>query len=140
MPNLDTRLTCIRDLCSASLCGLEKREDELTGLTSSEELSEDQPSLGDKLWLEVIEPYAQPNESEALLEVARLLDDVLEAILSISDHLGNLLKDRGTGSWGEIARHAQHIRDHFDYAEDALVSIIRPAEEYDNNIKVPDDL
>jgi hypothetical protein len=129
MPNLDTRLKCIRDLCSASNYGLNKRDENSSGSSILTKSNKKQSSPGAELWLEIIKKYAQPTKPGILLEVARLIDDILESMLCISNNLDNFFIRKETTSWDEIVRHSNHIKDHFDFAEDALIATMRPAEK-----------
>ena len=127
MPNLDTRLNTIRDLCSASRYGLIWRAERSPDLGLQSQPHEPSNTPGEAFWVELLEPYAEPGEYKDLVEAARLIDDVLEAILDIGKNLKEIFDGGNLGSWNEIARHADHIRDHFDYAEESLISIMKPA-------------
>jgi hypothetical protein len=125
MPNIDTRLRTIRDLCSASNYGLQKRSEEFPDNTPVDSKSLEGIPLGEGFWLETLRPYLDTANHKDSLEVARLLDDVLESVIIISENLNSLLKGSVAGSWNETYRQTSHIRDHFDYAEDSLISCIR---------------
>lgn len=124
-PNIDTRLRCIRDLCSASVYALMKRAEE-SDSSASILMHNTSKSIDEKTWMEIFKHYTKP---EYCVELARLLDDILEAILSISDILSGFLTNGEKADWNELSRHIMHIKDHCDYAEDIIISCIVPAEE-----------
>jgi hypothetical protein len=127
-PNLHTRLRYIRDLCSASGYGLQERA--LRSNRPSTESSNDAVETpGERAWANLIATHASSRDEKCIEEVARLLDDVLEAMIRIVANLRGLASGLSWGSWSEVDRHICHIRDHFDYAEDMVLDCIQPAKE-----------
>lgn len=118
-PNIDTRLKCIRDLCSASIYGLKKRSQ-----GEADQDVEYSAGPGQEYWIKIIEAYTNTDTQNNTIEAAKLLDDLLESMIAIAHTLSGIF-DHGNGSWNEAYRHAKHIRDHYDYAEDFIISCLR---------------
>jgi len=125
--NLYTRMRCVRDLCSSALFAVgiqERRSSAVIDLDVAIEPSK--PLM--QLWREVILKHANAIEPEAVKEVTELFDDVFESLGAVAELL-RAVRRKGSPGWGEISRHIQHIRDHFDYAEHALIHALRKAED-----------
>jgi hypothetical protein len=124
-PNIDTRLKFMRDLISASNRATYTR----ASLTHE---AEDLPgvSVVGIDWLESISPHVEQHDESVLTEVLELINETLEALLSIAMMLNTSNLDSVSKEvWREIHRHVVHIRDHYDYAETYIIDMLRPAEE-----------
>jgi hypothetical protein len=82
-------------------------------------------NFGEDFWLEKLGPYLDVTNNECIVEVARLLDDVLESVVIMSGNIENVLKGNNKSSWTELYRQASHVKDHFDYAEHYVISCVR---------------
>jgi hypothetical protein len=126
-PNLYTRLKCVRDLFSASSYALREK-----CLQDAAILSDNNPvavaTPGELQWIALMARHTCARDEECVREVARLLDDSLEAMIAIASNLRGVstLPPR-SGSRNEVYRHVCHVRDHFDYAEDMLLACICPS-------------
>lgn len=127
-PNLDTRLKYIRDMCGAAVYGINRHALESVELQYKIEV-EETSTPGELAWVKLLREGTSIQESETLREMARLLDDILESILGISQNLSGIKGKAGPLFWNEIYRHAVHVRDHYDYAEDKVISSMRPSSE-----------
>jgi hypothetical protein len=120
MPNIDTRLKCIRDLCSSTVYALQKRAEE----DVQHSQVDSQTHLGQNYWVSILKPHTNYTNSADIVEAARLLDDLLESMIIVSETLHNLF-NVNKGSWNEVYRHVRHIIDHYDYAEEFIISCLR---------------
>ncbi len=125
--NLYTRIRCVRDLCSSALFAVGIHERKYTAAIDSGVTMEPAKPLM-QLWSDVIHNHANAIEPETVKEVAQLCDDVFESLLCVVEWL-KASRGKDPRAWGEISRHIQHIRDHFDYAEHALIHSLRKSEE-----------
>ncbi len=122
-PNLNTRLRYIRDLCSAStyffkMKGRNSSDHSLDPVTMVQ-------TPGEKVWSAWL--ANEVPESANVQELARLLDDVLEAMLCVYYNL-LLLEDHDQEAiFDEVHRHLTHVVGHFDYAEEFLIEAMHPA-------------
>jgi hypothetical protein len=128
-PNLYTRMKCVRDLCSAAVWPISLRnENSLAGLQAKSTSHCVMPSA--ELWHRIIARFANTSAPDAVSEISALMDDTMESLLCISELLRH--RDRNDSyQWTEIQRHTEHVRDHFDYAEETLIASLRPANEGD---------
>lgn len=128
-PNIDNWLKYIRDLCSASEYCIRWRPSSNRMKNECKRRIKEIPeiSIGEEIWSNIITPYIrQLKEKIALIEISRLLDDMLEALLSIALLLKNIsIEDLSEEIWDEIHRHIMHIRDHYDYAEEFVIDVLR---------------
>jgi hypothetical protein len=129
-PNLDTRLRCIRDLCSASVYSLRVKAFHSNGATP-QSCTDDVETPGEHEWVQLISSYACSGDDKAIVETSRLLDDLFEGMVHIARNLRRLAEGMAAGSWNEVYRSACHIRDHCDYAEEMVVACICRAKDED---------
>lgn len=132
-PNIETRLRCIRDYCSAAEYALRIRSEGACDSERCPSVLDAGEGVGEETWLKYIAPHIN-STPDGIMEVARLLDDVLESTISIFRYIeqiieGHVKKPHEACCWEEIHRHAWHIQYHFDYAEEALISCLRVASE-----------
>ncbi len=125
--NLYTRMRCVRDLCSSALFAVGIHELRSSAAIDSDFAIEPAKPLI-LLWSDLIHNHANAMEPETVKEVAQLCDDVFESLFCAVEWL-KASRRKDPGAWGEISRHIQHIRDHFDYAEHALIHSLRKSEE-----------
>ncbi len=123
--NLDTRLKFIRDLCSALIGLMNKNKNE------SSEASRLPVDIiqtpGEEIWVTLIGGYiAKPDNSQ---EIGQLLDDILEAMLGISQELSIMLDQDEKTNWGEIKRLLTHVVDHFDHTEEMLIESMQHSKD-----------
>jgi hypothetical protein len=120
-------LKCIRDLCSASDFALEARS-----LNDREGLVPDSPehidTPGGLYWANLIPGYVRLRAEKSIVEVARLLDELLEEVVRIARAIVSLGTAPSSCPWKEMHRAVRHIRDHFDFAEEMVIDCVRPAE------------
>jgi hypothetical protein len=64
---------------------------------------------------------------QTVVEVSRLLDDVLEAASRIAWIINKGAFD-DSRLWHEVAREVNHIRDHYDCVEEIVLDCLRPAD------------
>jgi hypothetical protein len=126
-PNIETRLKCIRDLCSASIFALEDRSANLEVQVG--DVMEPIETPGVSYWCGLLSTCFPQKDNQAVTEVARLLDDVFSELVRITICLQVLAEENRPDIWPEIWRAASHIRDHFDYAEEIVIDSIVAAEE-----------
>ena len=124
-PNLDTSLTYIRDLLSASKYGLRLRIGETKATLPYTNIS----GPGEKYWLNKIEDISNIKGKRKLGEMTHFLDDIFVSICAISIHLKERNDEKSKFHWNEIYRHVCHIVDHYDYARDVLIESINPAND-----------
>ena len=123
-PNIDTRLKYIRDLVSASKYVLKKKSEKNPQNEYENSISND-VQMGEFFWYSLLKPYLGTTDTNDLLELSRLLDDIFESMIVISDGINSFFDKKHKNPWNEILRQIEHIRDHFDYAETHLISCLQ---------------
>jgi hypothetical protein len=126
-PNLHTRMRCVRDLCSAAVWPISLRDEQSLG-DRHDEPTADSVKPTAEFWRRIIAQFANTSQPGAVSELSALLDDTMESLISISQLLKNCELNGGY-EWAEIQRQTEHVRDHFDYAEEMLIASLWPASE-----------
>ncbi len=126
-PNLDTRMRCVRDLCSAASFAINLRA-QGAGREPEPRWSVAPPKIAKQIWHAIVRQHANAADARSVSEVIHLLDDAFESLLCVSECLKEAGR-RNRRAWGEISRHITHVRDHFDYAEQALISSMKRGRE-----------
>jgi len=122
-PNLYTKLRYIRDLCSAADYGLDKLSGDYHEI-DFDIVDKEVKTHGEQKWKAIIFKYVM-DKTNNILEVARLLDDIYGSVQNICGCLDKINGNKTKSYWNEIHREVCHIKDHFDYAEDALLNIMQ---------------
>ena len=126
-PNAYTMIKCVRDLCSAALWAASVQEHQSRKCSARKRPLYPRQPLA-RLWRDIVRKHANQVERETAAEAAQLLDDMFESLLCIAEWL-RMAKPIGRCAWSEIHRHIVHVRDHFDYAEHALIALLKEGTE-----------
>src|SRR3989441_11984787 len=125
-PNLYTRMRCIRDLCSAAFCAANEQGQKSGGIFDLE-WTIHPAKTAMQIWLCIVTAHANDSDPNTVQEVTRLFDDVFESLLCVVECL-SAAKQGEPRAWPEISRHIAHVREHFDYSEEALINSLRKHE------------
>lgn len=124
-PNINTHLKFIRDLFSASEYAIDMK---ISLAKAGFKKNFPTVSVVGINWLDMINSHIKQTKKNVLTEALRLINETLEALLSIGSILSVYNLDISKEAWKETLRHVVHIRDHFDYAETYLIDLLRPGE------------
>ena len=125
-PNLHTRMKGVRDLCSAAAWSIQGRSGEVSIPNDKYVSSVKKPAAA--VWANLVNRFGSECDPRVAGEVAALLDDTFESLLSVSQLLESP-ESNSSDAWTEISRHIAHVRDHFDYAEEFLIATLRESSE-----------
>jgi hypothetical protein len=126
-PNIDTRLRFLRDLCSSSTFTVRDRASAAAQAHFEEAVSSIE-SPGETYWIRLVTQLTAINPADPnVVELGRLLDDVYTETERIANALNTVTTHEALIDWDEILRAINHVRDHYDYAEEMIIECIRPA-------------
>ncbi len=122
-PNLHTRLRCLRDLASGAVFAAEARWRENEAFEDASSVQHVSFTVD---WEGLLRRYCNTEaDAQVVREVVNVLDDVVEAAVLIA---AEFVAPPRLPDWNEVTRHLIHIRDHFDFAEQHVIDILRAAD------------
>jgi len=128
-PNIDTRITTLRDLASAARWSIRYMRFHAAE-TSGEDADEGVRAreVSPLFWESLMREYAESAPERAQKEAGRLLSDLFQACSDIATIICGraVLAQR---DWQEVLREIDHIRMHTDYAEEFVIDVLRGPED-----------